>query len=59
LIEGNGNYDSTSFIFLNPASPTGKQDTLTALKFMKEFEEEAKVSNAQNWPGNLRVQIYK
>jgi hypothetical protein len=54
-LKGSGDYGSTSFILIDPA--TGKQVEQESLVFMKEFEEEARVANEEGWK-ELRIQIY-
>ena len=54
-IVGDGSYDKSSFIFIDPAS--GNTVTQNAMSFFKEFEEEAIVANEEGWE-QLRIQIY-
>jgi len=54
-LRGTGEYGSTQFILIDPAS--GKITEQESLAFLKEFEEEARVANQEHWEGP-RIQIY-
>ncbi|MDB5141085.1 MAG: hypothetical protein JWR12_3001 [Mucilaginibacter sp.] len=53
-VDGTGEL-SAEFTLIDPKN--GQEVKENALKFLKEFEAEAKIANAQNWE-RLRIQIY-
>jgi len=57
LLIGIDGTDETSadFTLIDPRN--GKEVRENAFKFFKEFEEEAKIANAENWE-RLRIQVY-
>lgn len=55
-VEGDGNYESTWFIFIDPEA--GKQKRENSILFFKKFEAEAKMANSEKWKEDLRIQIY-
>jgi hypothetical protein len=52
---GNGDYNTSKFIFIDPA--TGRNDTLAAIPFYKQYDAEAYVANEDKW-SELRIQIF-
>jgi len=52
-ISGDGTYDKTEFIFIDPAS--GKEVEENSLKFFEKYEQEAKLANIYDWQFHLQI----
>ncbi|TFF36318.1 papain-like cysteine protease family protein [Mucilaginibacter psychrotolerans] len=52
-IDGDGTYDKTDFIFIDPATGTTVKEN--ARKFFDKYEREAKLANIYNWELHLQI----